>query len=212
VFEYTKWYEKSWVVATGLNAGKQYLRLVIQHEGKRFDPTGEYVKRWVPELKDVHPEWVHRPWKLTEDQQIRYNVKLGVDYPHPIRDPTIADKRRRQRLLKRRGLDGVQNTSSETEKLKRDDWYGNSQNAVVSNDSNESNIDDEYVGNSGEEDTDDTDENWHRRSNIREDKNDMDLDYDDAFDDDIEVTDDRQEKPKKWKVSLDDKLTTFSNQ
>ena len=32
-------------------------------QGERFDPTGAYVRRWLPELRDVPDELVHRPWE-----------------------------------------------------------------------------------------------------------------------------------------------------
>lgn len=72
--------------------------------GKRYDPDGEYVKKWVPELKDVPAQLVHKPWKLSEYEQTKYNVRLGIDYPHPIRDPTVGDERRKYRYMRRRGV------------------------------------------------------------------------------------------------------------
>ena len=41
---------------------------------------GEYVKRWVPELKDVPKKFLHKPWELNDESIL----KLGKDYPLPI--------------------------------------------------------------------------------------------------------------------------------
>jgi FAD binding domain of DNA photolyase len=88
-----------------LNVGKQYVRCVTQLEGKRFDPEGEYVKRWIPELKDVPPKFVHKPWKMDERAQELYNCQLGLDYPHPIRDPIVGELKRKKRFLRRKGME-----------------------------------------------------------------------------------------------------------
>jgi deoxyribodipyrimidine photo-lyase len=52
------------------------LNPVIQ--GKRFDPQGVYVHRWVPELQDVAAGKVHEPWRLPERERAR------LDYPEPL--------------------------------------------------------------------------------------------------------------------------------
>ena len=88
-----------------MNVGQQYTRLVTHLEGKRFDPTGEYVKRWIPELRDVPVRFIHKPWKMDEQMQEKYNCQLGLDYPHPIRDPTVGELKRKKRYLQRRGVD-----------------------------------------------------------------------------------------------------------
>ena len=81
------------------------MRYIIQIVGRKYDPYGEYVKKWVPELKDVPIHYIHKPWKMREEQQMAYNARLGIDYPHPIRDPNVGDERRRYRYLRRRGME-----------------------------------------------------------------------------------------------------------
>ena len=51
-----------WVAGTGTDPAP-YVRVfnpILQ--GKRHDPTGAYVRRWVPELQEVPDEWIHEPW------------------------------------------------------------------------------------------------------------------------------------------------------
>lgn len=62
-------------------------RFNIVKQSKDYDQLGDYVRLWLPELKDVPTALVHEPWKMTQFQQIEFNVRLGVDYPHPIVPP-----------------------------------------------------------------------------------------------------------------------------
>jgi deoxyribodipyrimidine photolyase len=66
-----------------------------------FDPKGEYVRQWVPELEHVPVEYIHEPWRMNANQQIEYKVQLGLDYPRPCVDPNIAEERRKRRAEKR---------------------------------------------------------------------------------------------------------------
>jgi deoxyribodipyrimidine photo-lyase len=72
--------------------GGRLNRFNIVKQSKDYDCHGEYVRQWLPELKDVPTEFVHEPWKMTQFQQMEYGVRLGVDYPNPIVPPTISGK------------------------------------------------------------------------------------------------------------------------
>ena len=68
-----------WVAGTGASTRPgQVLNPLVQ--AKRFDPRGDYVRRWVPELGKVDGAAVHRPWLLPDD------VRRGLGYPEPIVD------------------------------------------------------------------------------------------------------------------------------
>jgi deoxyribodipyrimidine photo-lyase len=51
-----------WVAGTGTDASPYYRVFNPTRQGKQFDPDGEYVRRWVPELRDVPARFVHEPW------------------------------------------------------------------------------------------------------------------------------------------------------
>ena len=53
----------------------------IMNQATRYDVAGEYVKLWLPELANLPVEKIHRPDTLTEEEQKKYKVKLGVQYP-----------------------------------------------------------------------------------------------------------------------------------
>ncbi|MFH9137109.1 cryptochrome/photolyase family protein [Streptomyces sp. NPDC017524] len=83
-----------WVAGTGTDTRpNRVLNPVIQ--GKRFDPRGAYVRRWVPELAELEGAAIHEPWKL------RGPDRAGLDYPDPVVDLAEA----RARFERARGLD-----------------------------------------------------------------------------------------------------------
>ncbi|MEO1801207.1 MAG: FAD-binding domain-containing protein, partial [Cyanobacteria bacterium J06629_2] len=50
------------------------------------DPQGEYIKHWLPELAALPGDKVRDPGKLSKEDQKRFGVNLGVDYPRPVVD------------------------------------------------------------------------------------------------------------------------------
>lgn len=55
-----------------------------QFEGYKFDPYGEYVRRWLPELARLPTEWIHHPWDAPESVLQAAGIELGSNYPLPI--------------------------------------------------------------------------------------------------------------------------------
>lgn len=60
----------------------RYFNIISQ--AKRYDPNGEYVKKWIPALADVPAEKVHQPDLLSYTEQQKLQVVLGADYPKPM--------------------------------------------------------------------------------------------------------------------------------
>ena len=67
-----------WVAGTGTDASPYYRVFNPTRQGQQFDPAGDYVRRWVPELRDVPTRFVHEPWLAPG------GVPAG--YPEPIVD------------------------------------------------------------------------------------------------------------------------------
>ncbi|MDR7086032.1 deoxyribodipyrimidine photo-lyase [Aeromicrobium panaciterrae] len=66
-----------WVAGSGTDASPYFRVFNPTTQGKKFDPDGEYVRRWVPELADVPAKNVHTPWELDPPP---------AGYPAPIVD------------------------------------------------------------------------------------------------------------------------------
>jgi len=69
-----------WVAGCGADAAPYFRIFNPILQGEKFDKDGEYVKKWIPELKDIEKKFVHKPWELENKK----NFKLGKDYPFPL--------------------------------------------------------------------------------------------------------------------------------
>ena len=70
-----------WVAGTGTDASPYYRVFNPVTQGKKFDPDGAYVKRWVPELRDLPPRYVHEPWTAPGGPPAGYPPPI-VDHAH----------------------------------------------------------------------------------------------------------------------------------
>jgi deoxyribodipyrimidine photo-lyase len=82
-----------WTAGTGTDAAPFFRIFNPITQGKRHDPAGETIRRWVPELARVAQEWVHEPWKMDAETQRRAGCTIGRDYPAPIVDHAWARER-----------------------------------------------------------------------------------------------------------------------
>ena len=55
-----------WTAGTGTDASPFYRIFNPITQGEKFDPTGDYVRRWIPELREVEGKAVHQPWSLPD--------------------------------------------------------------------------------------------------------------------------------------------------
>lgn len=69
----------------------RYFNIIKQ--ARRYDPKGEYVKLWVPELAELPAEMVHIPDQLEFMEQEEHHVKIGSDYPKAIVNTKKWDRR-----------------------------------------------------------------------------------------------------------------------
>lgn len=74
-----------WVAGSGADAAPYFRIFNPVTQGEKFDPKGLYVKRWLPELKSLPSECIHKPWTAKG----QYDLK---QYPPPIVDHSHARK------------------------------------------------------------------------------------------------------------------------
>ncbi len=75
-----------WAAGSGTDAAPYFRIFNPVLQGRRFDPDGRYVRRFVPELSRVPDAKIHEPWTMTADEQRAAGCRIGVDYPAPIVD------------------------------------------------------------------------------------------------------------------------------
>jgi len=75
-----------WVAGCGADAAPYFRIFNPILQGEKFDSKGEYVKKWVPEIKLVPDKFVHKPWEYKSDQ----NFIPGKNYPLPIVNHEVA--------------------------------------------------------------------------------------------------------------------------
>ena len=73
-----------WVAGCGADAAPYFRIFNPVLQGKKFDADGAYVRKYIPELALLPPQYLHAPWEA--DTQILTNarVTLGKTYPHPV--------------------------------------------------------------------------------------------------------------------------------
>jgi deoxyribodipyrimidine photo-lyase len=75
-----------WVAGSGADAAPYFRIFNPILQGEKFDKEGDYVKKWIPELKHVPKKYIHKPWEIKDEK----NFKLGKDYPFPLVKHEIA--------------------------------------------------------------------------------------------------------------------------
>jgi deoxyribodipyrimidine photo-lyase len=75
-----------WVAGCGADAAPYFRVFNPVLQGRRFDPGGDYVRRWVPELAALPAEYVHAPHLATSAVLEAAGVHIGQTYPAPIVD------------------------------------------------------------------------------------------------------------------------------
>ncbi|HEE0141606.1 TPA: deoxyribodipyrimidine photo-lyase [Citrobacter youngae] len=69
-----------WAASTGTDAAPYFRIFNPTTQGEKFDRDGDFIRQWVPELRDVLGKAIHEPWPWAEKMQVTLN------YPRPIVD------------------------------------------------------------------------------------------------------------------------------
>lgn len=82
-----------WIAGCGADAAPYFRVFNPVTQGQKFDATGEYVRRFVPELGKMPDKFLHNPWEAPDSVLECAEVKLGKDYPGPIVDLKVSRER-----------------------------------------------------------------------------------------------------------------------
>ncbi len=75
-----------WTAGCGADAAPYFRIFAPVLQGEKFDPEGEYVRRWVPEIAKLPNRFLHKPWEAPASLRDHCGVDLGGNYPAPIVD------------------------------------------------------------------------------------------------------------------------------
>jgi deoxyribodipyrimidine photo-lyase len=82
-----------WSAGTGTDAAPYFRIFNPILQGQKHDPEAEYIRRWVPELRELPNDYLHKPWEAPRETQEEHGVIIGKDYPEPIVDHQDARDR-----------------------------------------------------------------------------------------------------------------------
>lgn len=75
-----------WVAGSGADAAPYFRIFNPITQSEKFDPKGDFIRTYVPELAQLPTKFIHKPWMADEATLKAANITLGQDYPHPILD------------------------------------------------------------------------------------------------------------------------------
>jgi deoxyribodipyrimidine photo-lyase len=75
-----------WVAGCGADAAPYFRIFNPIAQGQKFDPSGEYTRKFVPELRKLPNKYLFTPWEAPTELLADSGIKLGKDYPYPIVD------------------------------------------------------------------------------------------------------------------------------
>ena len=84
-----------WSAGCGADAAPYFRIFNPVLQGEKFDPHGDYVRHWIPELARVPDEWIHKPWQAPGLVLAQVGIELGKEYPVPV----VAHEAARKRAL-----------------------------------------------------------------------------------------------------------------
>ncbi|WP_262175773.1 cryptochrome/photolyase family protein [Saccharococcus sp. Marseille-Q5394] len=92
-----------WVTGCGIDAAPYFRIFNPFLQSEKFDPDGEYIRKWVPELSGLQVPYIHRPWVAPTSVLEDAGIQMGVTYPSPIVDHAAARKRALEALQQVKG-------------------------------------------------------------------------------------------------------------
>ena len=82
-----------WISGSGADASPYFRIFNPVLQGKKFDPKGDYVRKFIPSLIKIPDKFVHSPWEMNSQEQEKYNFFIEKDYLLPVVDLSETRKR-----------------------------------------------------------------------------------------------------------------------
>jgi len=82
-----------WTAGCGADAAPYFRIFNPVRQGERFDPNGNYVRKWIPELQNLPDKWIHQPWETPIEILMESHIELGKSYPNPIVDLALSRRK-----------------------------------------------------------------------------------------------------------------------
>lgn len=79
-----------WTAGCGADAAPYFRVFNPTSQSEKFDPNGDYIRRWCPELAKLPTKWIHQPHGAPPEVLRAARVELGRDYPQHIVNHAIA--------------------------------------------------------------------------------------------------------------------------
>lgn len=75
-----------WTAGCGADAAPYFRIFNPITQGEKFDESGDYTRKWIPEIALLPDKTLWKPWESSEEELKLSGVRLGKDYPRPIVD------------------------------------------------------------------------------------------------------------------------------
>ena len=79
-----------WVSGSGADAAPYFRIFNPITQGEKFDPNGDYIKQYIPELRNLNGKFLYAPWEAPENILKSAGIELGKNYPYPVVDLKIS--------------------------------------------------------------------------------------------------------------------------
>ena len=79
-----------WVSGSGADAAPYFRIFNPVTQGEKFDPNGDYINHYIPELKNLNGKFLYAPWEAPTSVLQAAGIELGKNYPNPIVDLKLS--------------------------------------------------------------------------------------------------------------------------
>jgi deoxyribodipyrimidine photo-lyase len=81
----------NWAYIAGVgNDPREYRYFNVLKQAMEYDPQGEYIRLWIPELAAINAAQIHQPWKLSEADRVESQLKIYASSPSYAPDPVAV--------------------------------------------------------------------------------------------------------------------------